>query len=312
MHFLPPAPHAFRPRQWQREERVRMVSIRENHHLRAIFAISKWTGVWIPEKQSDGHFSKNITVWEVAVHVVILCVFLSTMYLLISTVPSFKVKHIGTPLGVFIIYLVTLCNAINLVKNKKKLSLLLKIFDEMICYQSLKNLQENGADKLCRRVKIFTILSLVLTVFSLLLVSLVSYPKLSVDSEKNPTSTQLRNLTVDEKIVHELTGKNVTLSVFKNILLGMHALISFALLMKTFVMNSLMFLCHEFIIEELHILVSFIKLLKNNNVCKVIAFKSSTSHDHWLQFYGKISKCALKLVCKRLIFKLIKIFYPGL
>jgi hypothetical protein len=280
-----------------------MASIRENHHLRAIFAISKWTGVWIPEKQGDGHFSKNITAWEVAVHVAILCVFSSTMFLLISNMPSFKIKHTGMPLGVFIIYLVTCCNAINLLRNKKKLSFLLKNFDEMICFQSLYNLHENVTNKICRRVKIFTIWSLLLSIFSLLIVSVASYTKLNTDSEKiQQTSTQLRNLTVDEITVLELTGKNFSWSVFENILLGMHAIISCALILKTFVMNSLMFLCHEFIIEELHILVCFIKLLKNNSVCKVIAFKSSTSQDQWLQFFGKISKYALKLVCKLLIF----------
>jgi hypothetical protein len=269
-----------------------MASIRENHHLRAIFGISKWTGVWIPEKQGDGHFSKNITVWEVAVHVAIVCVFVSIMRWLISTMPSFTITHIGTPLVVFVIYSVNLCNAINLIENKNKLSLLLKTFDEMTQFQSFGDLHKNVVNKLCRRVKVFTISSLVLSIFCLFL-SIAAYSQLHTDSEQiQKNSTQLRNLTEDEMTVLKMTGnKHITLSVFENIVLGMHGIISFVLLFKTFIMNSLMFLCHEFIIEELHILVSFIKLLKNNKMeCKIIAFQTSSTQEHWLHFFGKIHK----------------------
>lgn len=265
-------------------------TIRKNTHLRAIFAISKWTGVWIPEKHSDGHFSKNITVWEVAVHVTISCVFVAIMCFAIRSLPSFKIEHIGSPLVIFLLYSVTLCNAINLIANKNKFALLLKTFDQMTRFHIFGKLHENVVDKLCRRVKIFTFASLMLSILAVSL-SFAAFSMLNIDLEKiQQNSTLPKNLTEDEINILQVTCTNFTWTVFDDVIMGLHGIASFNILFKMFITTSFMFLSHEFIIEELHILVAYIKILKNHNMCRVIAFQKSTTQDHWLYFYGKITK----------------------
>lgn len=267
-----------------------MTTIRGNRYLRAIFAFSKWTGLQIQEKQDDGSFSKNIKFWEVAVHVTISCAFVATMSVLINTIPSFKITYIGTPLVVFLLYSVTLCNSINLIKNKKKFSLLLKKFDEMARFPSFKKLHENLADKICRRVMIFTFGSLVLSIICLLC-GLVSFSILTTNSDQYQQTPLPKNLTEDEIMMMQMTGKHViTYSVLESVILVIHGCVIFALLIKMYVMNSLMFLSHEFLIEELHILVRYVKLLRYDKLCRAIAFQNNTTLDNWLHFFKKINQ----------------------
>jgi len=268
-----------------------MLSLRRQPKLRLLFSVSKITGFYIPDGSEDRKKLRVPTAWEVTTICVTLAVFYLIMSVLISTSTSFKITENSQPVSIAMIYIMILTKSFNIMTKKKHLLNLLNRMDEIVRFQPFVKFQRPVVDLICLKIWKTMIILMSIAILSLsglgfLFGSFTFLLKSKAIEHVNMT------LTKEEEITNKLVRFG-NWTAIHYIAFGLNGGLNIILPIKNIAMDSFLFLCHYFVVQQLNLLnKNFNKSRKQKLTTKKMCFIDYGNNDfeNWIEMFNKIRK----------------------
>jgi hypothetical protein len=268
-----------------------MAAIRKNPTLRSLFRINYFFGIWIPENLSDWGKGRKFKAWEILVPVSALISLYHVMKLLISTLVDFRVASVCQPLMTFLVYMPVLAKNAYLLIKKDSLVDLFKTMEEIVAFRPFKNRQQHFILSICKETR-KTFLLLTFTCAACYFITLVAFARFDASIKAKLADNASAPLTEDERVTSEIIRVgHMTKDDYT--VLTINPLYAGVLPFKNIFMDSFMFLCHNFVVQELNLLQQTFGELDAKKIAFVHKSDVTIGHDQWINMFQKIRK----LVC---------------
>jgi len=262
-----------------------MSSIRCHPKLRMLFRVNQATGLVISEGNEDAAKSKLRTVWEVATLVLPLFSLCLVLNMQLEEVSSFRIVELSQPISIFMIYSMVLAKAVNLLAKKRKLKGLLAKIDEIVQFQPFEKCQPPVVDLICKRIHKTTIILFFISVSCVFASTAIFIPTIFL---------QQGNFTIkNDDSTNPLLKVENLYSPTVIVTLSLNEFFTYVLLIKNIAMDSFMFFCHYFVVQQLNLLNR--KFNESNKMTFMIktstkfAKESNTiNFENWLHMFNKI------------------------
>jgi hypothetical protein len=265
-----------------------MAAIRKNPNLRTLFRINYIFGIWIPENLSDWGRGWKYKAWEILVPISALISLYQMMKLLISTLVDFRVTSLCQPVLTSLVYIPVLAKNAFLLIKKDSLVDLFKKMEDIVAFRPFKNRQEHIIATICKETR-KTLLLLTFICAACYFITAIAFARFDSSIRAKLADNASSLLTEDERVTSEVirvgtwTKDDYTALTINSIYAGV-------LPIKNIFMDSLMFLCHNFVIQELNLLQQTFNELDAKKIAFVNKSDVTIEHDQWINMFHKIRK----------------------
>jgi len=267
--------------------------IRTHPILLLLFRVSKVTGMDIPDINKEAEKPKLLTVWEVATFataLTTLCLVTSTI--LENNVSSLKIAKLSQPIAIFMIYFMVLTKTVNLLAKKRQLLDLFQKMDEIIAFQPFEKFQKPVVDLICSKIRMTFIFLICLSTCCILGGSAIFSSFFILMRSKS--SQEGFSMTEQENITNALMQFTKYQNGVAQFAFSMHSIFNFVLPIKNIAMDSFMFLCHFFVVQQLNLLNRNFNKVKKNTPIKTFAGLQldyeNEDFENWLELFNKIRR----------------------
>jgi hypothetical protein len=269
-------------------EKFKMPSIRSHSQLSLLFSLSKAGGLFIPDPSEEWKTPQKPKVWEVFVLLSIATVSLLMTYMFATNYFTFKMVDLGQPVAILTVYIVALSRTILLLTKKSQLLDIFKRMDEITHFPPLQQFQKPVVDLVCKRIRktlvILIAVSLICCTMSTLTFVMFNY--LIRQKSRNEVFTK------DEEITNKLVRfEDYHTSYLVLVSHAANTVIMFLMPIKNITMDSILFLCHYFVVQQLNLLRKRFKDTKKHGKSKkmpIICWTEQLDMENWITMFNKI------------------------
>jgi hypothetical protein len=266
-----------------------MMAIRKNPNLRSLFRLNYIFGIWIPENLPDRGKRWTFKAWEIIAPVGASIILYLIMKFLLSSMVNFRVTSLCQPVITFLVYVPALTKNAYLLMKKDSLINLFKTMEDIVAYPPFKHRQGPFIAIICRETK-KTLLFLSIICVACVFITLATFTRFNNSIKNKMVNNASAFLTDDERVTSEIISVRAwTQEHFA--ILSLNALFSGIFPLKNVCMDCLMFLCHNFVVHQLHLLQQcFHQQLDAKKKIAFVDKPGENGHDQWIIMFHKIRK----------------------
>jgi 7tm Odorant receptor len=237
---------------------------------------------------SDWGKGWKFKAWEIITLIsALICLYL-IMKVLTSTMVNFRVASMCQPVITLLVYIPVLAKNIYLLIKKNSLLELFKTMEEIIAFHPFKNRQERIISAICKKTR-KTLLLLTFICTACYLITLVVFGRFDASIRIKLVGNGSALLTDDERVTSEIIRAG-TWTKDDYAVLSINAIYAGVLPVKNILMDCFMFLCHNFVVQELNLLQQTFSELDAKKIAFVNKSGATSEHDQWIAMFHKIRK----------------------
>jgi len=229
-----------------------MLAIRSNPKLKILFQLCKYSGLWIPEGKEEKKNLNRPTLWEAFLLLFAVTVLVFVIFNMLTSIANFKVVQFCRPGIVFLIYFNGISKALYLSLNRDKISSILVKMEEVINNSCFEKQQKNIIDFVCFKIRKTIFLQLVACILIVTTAAMLIAGTLYINSY-HKAMHQNSTIAAEDAINHQFYRvEKFKFHHYVGFLMNSFCILT--ILLKNVSIDSLMFLCHYFIVQQLNLL----------------------------------------------------------
>lgn len=263
-----------------------MSAIQKHPKLKIIFRINKFVGFSLPDSRKEAKSPQIPALWDVIILAVTFLSLCFTMRVLYKAIDNAKISSLSQPLVVALIYCSIIMKTVNLMFKRQQIIDIYNKMNDIVAFRPFFEFQRPVVDLVCLKIQnSFKIsISIALICISGVMCSF-AYRTLQIKVLTNSTI-----LTEQDEITKQILHAS-KLSSDDFIVLSLHNIVNIMLHIKSIGMDSVMLLCHYFVVQQLKLLKRQFKNAKHyTHRVEKLSINYNQDLNSWMEMFNKVKK----------------------